>query len=1034
LAKRADKPALRVFISSTYLDNIERRKTVEDAVLSAEMLPVGMERFTASTLPTRQDCEQLAAECDVYVGIVAHRYGSAPPDCELSFTELEYDAAKRAEKPRLMFEIDLLSRLKEPEFRSARLVEMTRNPLLLANLCLVHRDRGALPRGRARLYDECVDVLLERWRESKALGVSVTAEIGRRVLQPAALWLHGEEQRTRASAEELAPVIEPALAAAKWQGGGAADFLRKVRDESGLLTGWSENQYGFMHLGFQEYLAACELKRRACEGDTAVLAELAAHYGQSWWLEVILLLLSMGNPSLFVPFMRELVKHDAFARDLPEWNLLLEDAAEVSPLPFVELLERAPGKDGALWLRQARAFAVLDRLGESAALDRLQERLAKHPSKAVRDWVRVRSTRDAFAKLGGPLISAKGGVELVSVPAGTFSMGSPPGERDREPDEAQHEVTLSAFELGKYPVTNEQYARFLAENPGAREPGLWSDRRFNQPNQPVVGVSWDEARAFCAWAGGRLPTEAEWEYACRAGTTTRYWSGDEETDLARAGWYAGNSGGQPHPVGEKPANAFSLCDVHGNVWEWCADWYGGFPIGATQVDPTGPASGDSRVLRGGSWILHAHYARSAYRFSTPRAPAASTPVFVLPEVAPAGRATETSGARSDGAKPAQRAGGARRAAAEPRASGGAVHRIRSPLTRRPSARYRSRPAMQFRVKWLGGVIALGAAWAAASCDSGEFSVADECGSAQNCAADGGSAGEDSGPGAGGAEGGAPGSTSAGGTRSGSGTTGSSAGPSSGTGGSTATGNGGNGGSGGQATGSGPGGNGAGGSGGTGGDGGTGAAGTSGAGGINAGGIGGIGGIGGTMPALFREDFEDADTSGWTLAFPDVYEFSLSPGTGANGTDIGLLLTKKEDTPYCCEGFYYTFTPGLTPSTVSFWVRAEQTGPAVGYVRLNSTTNASDWLAYFNFADSNMYLSAATGAPAVPFDAGQWHHVELRNLDWAAYSFDYFVDGVQIGSTMTMATAAASIARIDLFSSRSTTANPPFVYFDEIEFL
>jgi len=338
--------------------------------------------------------------------------------------------------------------------------------------------------------------------------------------------------------------------------------------------------------------------------------------------------------------------------------------------------------------------------------------------------------------------------------------------------------------------------------------------------------------------------------------------------------------------------------------------------------------------------------------------------------------------------------------------------------------------MQFRVKWLGGVIALGAAWAAASCDSGEFSVADECGSAQDCAADGGSAGEDSGPGAGGAEGGAPGSTSAGGTRSGSGTTGSSAGPTSGTGGSTATGNGG---SGGQATGPGPGGNGAGGSGGTGGDGdgGTGAAGTSGAGGINA---GGIGGIGGTMPALFREDFEDADTSGWTLAFPDVYEFSLSPGTGANGTDIGLLLTKKEDTPYCCEGFYYTFTPGLTPSTVSFWVRAEQTGPAVGYVRLNSTTNASDWLAYFNFADSNMYLSAATGAPAVPFDAGQWHHVELRNLDWAAYSFDYFVDGVQIGSTMTMATAAASIARIDLFSSRSTTANPPFVYFDEIEFL
>ena len=129
---------------------------------------------------------------------------------------------------------DLIARLGGPGYRTARLVEMTRNPLLLANLCLVHRDRGSLPRGRAKLYDECIDVLLERWREGKRLVVGVTAEAGRRVLQPAALWLHGKDERVRATAAELEPVLEPALKAVQWQGGGVREFLRTVRDESGL--------------------------------------------------------------------------------------------------------------------------------------------------------------------------------------------------------------------------------------------------------------------------------------------------------------------------------------------------------------------------------------------------------------------------------------------------------------------------------------------------------------------------------------------------------------------------------------------------------------------------------------------------------------------------------------------------------------------------------------------------------------------------------------------------------------------------------
>lgn len=200
----------------------------------------------------------------------------------------------------------LISRLKDPDFRARRVFELTRNPLLLANICLVHRHRVALPQKRARLYEECINVLLEHWREAKGLTVGVTAWDGMRALQPVALWLHGQEGRTRAKDSELIPQIEPVLKSVKWSGGSAEDFLKTVRDESGLLTGWNPEEYGFMHLGFQEYLAAREIRTRAFN-DQSVLRELASHFGESWWQEVGLILLSLEDPSLFVPYMREVV-------------------------------------------------------------------------------------------------------------------------------------------------------------------------------------------------------------------------------------------------------------------------------------------------------------------------------------------------------------------------------------------------------------------------------------------------------------------------------------------------------------------------------------------------------------------------------------------------------------------------------------------------------------------------------------------------------------------------------------------------------
>jgi len=202
-------------------------------------------------------------------------------------------------------------------------------------------------------------------------------------------------------------------------------------------------------------------------------------------------------------------------------------------------------------------------------------------------------------------------IRFVLIPAGKFLMGSPDREKARLSNEGpQLEVTISKqFYMGVYEVTQEQYEAVMGTNPSG----------FKGSKFPVEQVSWDDAVEFCKKLSVktgktvRLPTEAEWEYACRAGSNARFCFGDDDSELGGYAWYGDNSDGKTHPVGEKKPNVFGLYDMHGNILEWCRDWYAKSYESPTNVDPIGPDSGTDRVLRGGCWGVIPALCRSAFR-------------------------------------------------------------------------------------------------------------------------------------------------------------------------------------------------------------------------------------------------------------------------------------------------------------------------------------------------------------------------------------------------------------------------------------
>jgi len=266
--------------------------------------------------------------------------------------------------------------------------------------------------------------------------------------------------------------------------------------------------------------------------------------------------------------------------------------------------------------RETLVPVLLERISE----DTIPSEFRAINAAVLYDWDGITQTQRSFTRLVQVIAEKVGESEVwefspdrlsrVAIRGGTFMMGSseeslakisdPTRARAILRETPQREVKVADFYLTTTPVLVYQYRRFLLDidSPKHRRPQEWEDENFRHPYKPVVGISWEDAVSFCAWAGGRLPTEAEWEYACRAGTSSLWFTGDDPDDVVDVAWFEANSARMLQVAGQKNPNSFGLYDIHGNVWEWCQDKFD---------------DQEGNTIRGGCYLNPVHLLRSASR-------------------------------------------------------------------------------------------------------------------------------------------------------------------------------------------------------------------------------------------------------------------------------------------------------------------------------------------------------------------------------------------------------------------------------------
>jgi len=395
----------------------------------------------------------------------------------------------------------------------------------------------------------------------------------------------------------------------------ALAFIENEELHSGLLVSRVEGEVEFWHLTFQEFLAALHLSLHEGYWD-----EIEAHLHDDRWSEVVVLLGGCRRRLGIRPasdFIKKILARETTAtgraRAVGLVGRILKDI-----LPY--------GSDPGFGTGYEEALRETLSLFESGA-------------EPVAESTRV-EVGEALGQAGDPRLDDEA-ANRVLVPGGTFWMGTQADDPENpgyDPERYNwegpiHRVTLSPFLLDRFPVTVQRFRRFVEAghsgylNREVWDPKGWASRRRKQrthpsewekqlrhPNRPVVGVTWYDADAYARWAGGRLPSEAEWEYAARGREGRAYpWGGDPPTD--RHANFDGRIGNST-PVGIYPlgATAEGIQDLAGNVWDWCADWFGAYASKEVK-DPAGPDHGSARVLRGGAFFIYASNLRSAARIS-----------------------------------------------------------------------------------------------------------------------------------------------------------------------------------------------------------------------------------------------------------------------------------------------------------------------------------------------------------------------------------------------------------------------------------
>ncbi len=527
-----------------------------------------------------------------------------------------------------------------------RLRELASNPLMLTLLAKIaidqskSQERIELPGTRVELYEKAVELLLRRRHSDNETRGVQDWRVARDVLAPLALKLAERFDGREAWDEDLVDELLTEVRAESQSldqrikqrdDSTNAAFLKDLSENGGLFGPFDgeDEPWRFPHRSLREYLVARALAEREMERILACAAAVEPNDEAededdnqsidriSHWAEPFALLagiLARDNPQSALQLLRELPRANqqlseralvnADGVPLADRVELLCEPREWNPEVLGDLVEVAV-RTGAETVAEACRI-VTARVAAGSDLERashlhyaIERALGAHADEGLRDAFFV-----AWGRPRREAPQAWSWAEIPATPPGGFLMGSPEQEEGRDDDEVQHAVVLTqGFRLGVTPVTIGQFRELEPDHEAGEAADL-----------PVADVSWYEAQLFARWLRADLPTEAEWEWACREDTTTRFWSGDAKEDLDRVGWYGENSKNSRHPVAEKESTAHGLYDMHGNVLEWCRDWFGPYEVkDEGVVDPPGALRGSARVMRGGSYWDFARWCRSACR-------------------------------------------------------------------------------------------------------------------------------------------------------------------------------------------------------------------------------------------------------------------------------------------------------------------------------------------------------------------------------------------------------------------------------------